>query len=552
MSVFGRIREWLNPEPPPVIVLDAGTPKVEHRADNAGGYNAGSLTTRGMTNWNPMLTSANGATLRDRTRIVARSRDLVRNAPIARGAVLKRAGKVVGTGMAYHSRIDADSLGLSEEQAEEWQEKAEREFAYAAAECDITGEGDFYEQQYLAFLAAMDGDVLVTFPAVKRPGNVYATKIQLIEGDRVSNPDGVKDSPGLTAGVEYDRWGAVVAYHVLNQHPGDTTGIPKRWDRIEAVAPTTGRRVARLLYVRERVGQSRGMPMVAPLLEPLHKLDKFSDSTLMNAIVSSMFTVFIETPGDGIGGLPIPGDEDGPDAPATQREIRMGPAAVMELPPGYKPQFANPSNPNQNFDPFFMAFVRQMAMALETPSEVLLGVYNSSYSASRAALLDAWTVWKRLRAWLVTGMCQPFLEAWMDEAVAFGRLDAPGYFDDPAIRKAYLGAEWIGDAPGSLDPLKEAQASVLKIQNNLSTHATEIAAMSGASWRDTIRQRAREQKELLAAGLSAPAQPGTSPSPAPATSGNGTGDSPDNAGDNEDDSSDGSGDTTDDNQDGNS
>jgi len=512
---------------------------IEQRADNGGGYKGGSLTTRGMTNWNPMLTSPNAAVTRDRTRIIARSRDLLRNAPIARGAVLKKAGKVVGTGLAYHSRIDADALGMTEDAAEEWQEKAEREFGYIAAECDITGESDFYEQQYLGFLAAMDGDVLVTFPAVKRPGNVYATKIQLIEGDRVSNPDGILDSPTLTAGVEYDRWGAVVAYHVLNQHPGEISSrIPKRWDRIEAVAPTTGRRVARLLYVRERVGQVRGMPMVAPLLEPLHKLDKFADSTLMNAIVSSMFTVFIETPGDGIGGLPLPGDNQDQDAPAAERNIRMGPAAVMELPPGYRTQFANPSNPNQNFDPFFLAFVRQMAMALETPYEVLMGVYNSSYSASRAALLDAWTVWKRFRAWLVTGMCQPFLEAWMDEAVAFGRLDAPGYFEDPAIRRAYLGSEWIGDAPGSLDPLKEAQAAVLKIEKNLSTHATEIAAMSGSSWRDTIRQRSREQKELLAAGLSASAQPGTSTSPAPSSQ-------EDGADDNQDDS-------TDDNQDGNS
>ena len=540
MKIFDRIAGAL------------GYSRIEHRADNGGGYNGGSVTSRGMTNWNPLLTSPNAAVTRDRSRIIARSRDMLRNAPIARGAVLKKAGKVVGTGLAYHSRIDADALGMTEDAAEEWQEKAEREFGYIASECDITAEADFYEQQYLAFLAAMDGDVLVTFPAVKRPGNVYATKIQLIEGDRVSNPDGVLDTPTLTAGIEYDRWGAVVAYHVLNQHPGEISSkIPKRWDRIEAVAPTTGRRVARLLYVRERVGQVRGMPMVAPLLEPLHKLDKFADSTLMNAIVSSMFTVFIETPGDGIGGLPLPGENNqDTDAPTSERNIRMGPAAVMELPPGYRPQFANPSNPNQNFDPFFLAYVRQMAMALETPYEVLMGVYNSSYSASRAALLDAWTVWKRFRAWLVTGMCQPFLEAWMDEAVAFGRLDAPGYFDDPAIRRAYLGSEWIGDAPGSLDPLKEAQAAVLKIEKNLSTHATEIASMSGSSWRDTIRQRARENKELLAAGLSASAQPGTSPSPAPSNSGDTTTDNQDGgSGGNTDGNQD---DSSDDNQDGNS
>lgn len=506
---------------------------VEHRADNGGGYKGGLMGTRGLSDWNPMATSANVATLRNRTRTVARSRDLVRNAPIARGAVMKRTGKVVGTGLAYHSRIDAEALGMTEDQAESWQTTAEREFEYVSTECDITREADFFELQYLAFLSTMEnGDVLATFSHVKYPGNVYGTKIQLIEGDRISNPDGQMDSPVIAGGVEFNKYGAVEAYHVLNQHPGDSFSIPRKWERIPAFAPTTGRRVARLLYFRERVGQARGMPMVAPLLEPLKKLDRFSDSTLMNAIVSSMFTVFLETPGDGLGGLPDLGDNQDTDAPVTEREIKMGTGAVVEMPPGYKPHFGNPSNPNGNFDPFFLAFVRQMGMAIETPYEVLLGHYSSSYSASRAALLDAWTTWKRMRGWLVSWFCQPFLEAWMDEAVSTGRVSAPGYFDDPAMRRAYLGAEWIGDAPGALDPLKETNASILKVQNNLSTHSAEIASTSGGSWNSTLRQRSREQKELLAAGLvptlAQPGNPNSSPAPTSNDGEDGNGDNKDN------------------------
>lgn len=521
MSFLGAVSDWIAGS------FGYSRAPLEERADNGGGYNGGLRGSRGLSEWNPLGTSGNAAVLRNRAQIINRSRDLVRNAPIARAAVNKRAGRVVGTGISYHSRIDADALGMTEDQAEEWQKIAEREFAYAAKTSDLTAEADFYEQSFLAFLTVLvSGDALVTFPNVRRPGNVYGTKIQIIEGDRVSNPDGVLDRPGLEAGTELDEYGAVTAYHVLNQHPGNLfQGFNKKWQRIQAIAPLTGRRVAKLLYFRERPGQYRGIPLVAPLIEPLQKLDKFADSTLMNAIVSAMFTVFLETPeGDSIPGIPVDGEDPDADAPTEKRELRMGSGTVVEVPKGVKPTFAQPSNPNPNFDGFFQAYVGQCAMALEEPPETLIGAYKSSYSASRAALLDLWSVIKRQRGWMITNFCELFLEAWMDEAVSIGRIIAPGYFDDPAIRFAYLGAEWVGDAPPALDPLKEAQASVLKVEKNLSTHASEIAATSGGSWKSVLRQRAREQKEIEEAGLIPPPQPGAAAPSAPATSGDKGGD----------------------------
>ena len=522
MSIFDWIRAVRSSEGPGLVATGNPAAPIEHRADNGGGYNSGIRGTRGMSEWNPFLSSPGVATSRNRTTTVARAHDLFRNAPIARGAVLKRTGKVVGTGLTFHSRIDAEALGMSPTEAEAWQKTTEREFGYAAAECDLTAEADFYELQYLAFLSVMnDGDVLATLPNVPRPGSVYGTRIQLIEGARVCNPDGKSDNSRLQNGVELDENGAVVAYHVLNRHPGDVTSeIPKRWIRIPTTAQSTGRRVAKLLFFRERPGQYRGMPMVAPLLEPLQKLDKFSDSTLMNAIVSSMFTVFIETAeGESIPGLPGAGQNPNDDAPTTERELRMGSGTVMEMPKGAKPHFAQPSNPNANFDPFFLAFVRQMAMAIETPYEVLLGHYSSSYSASKAALEDAWTVWKRMREWLGSNFCDLFLAGWMDEAVSIGRIQAPGYFEDPARRKAFLGSQWIGDAQGSLDPEKDVKAAILRIQHHLSPRAAEIAALNGGTWDDTLRALAEEYAGILAAGLPVPALPGAQPSPAPSTSG---------------------------------
>jgi len=140
-------------------------------------------------------------------------------------------------------------------------------------------------------------------------------------------------------------------------------------------------------------------------------------------------------------------------------------------------------------------------MALEIPFEVLLKRFNSSFSASKAALLEAWRFFNGRRAWLVTSFCQPVFEAWMDEAVARGRVIAPGYFQDPAIRRAYLGTKWIGDSPGQIDPTKEVEAARQRIELGLSTHAEECAALTGGDWETKHFQLAREVKMRKEAGL---------------------------------------------------
>jgi len=78
--------------------------------------------------------------------------------------------------------------------------------------------------------------------------------------------------------------------------------------------------------------------------------------------------------------------------------------------------------------------------------------------------------------------------------VAIGRIHAPGFFADPLIRKAYCGAEWVGDGPGSIDPLKEAMAAEKRIELEISTRAAESILHDGGDWEAKHRQRAKEER----------------------------------------------------------
>jgi capsid protein len=89
----------------------------------------------------------------------------------------------------------------------------------------------------------------------------------------------------------------------------------------------------------------------------------------------------------------------------------------------------------------------------------------------------------------------------MDEAVSLGRLDAPGYFDDPMIRKAYQRARWEGDGPGNLNPLQEAKAVKERVDIGLTSLQEEKRGSDGGDWETTHNQRVTEHNARQEAGL---------------------------------------------------
>uniref|UniRef100_UPI00117A2EFD phage portal protein n=1 Tax=Pseudomonas sp. R26(2017) TaxID=1981695 RepID=UPI00117A2EFD len=175
-------------------------------------------------------------------------------------------------------------------------------------------------------------------------------------------------------------------------------------------------------------------------------------------------------------------------------ELSLGEGAVVDLGVGEEPVVANPGRPNAQFDPFFSAVVKEIGAALELPLEELLLHYSSSYSAARAAMLQAWRFYSLRRWWLACDFCQPSRELVIDEAVARGLIDLPGY-SDPAKRKAYCQALWIGPARGAIDELKEANAAGKRIDIGVSNETLETAAMTGEPWQQVFRQRVREVEQ---------------------------------------------------------
>ena len=431
-----------------------------------------------------------------------RSRDLYcGGSTLATGAVKRLRTNAVGTGLHLKSTISEEILGITSEEARKLEETIEREFAHWAnsTNCDIERIDNFYQLQQLALLnALLSGDSFALMTTTKRTGSIYDLRIELVEADRVSTPDNETINPLFCEGVEKNANGEVVAYHISKFHPlSFQDREPREWVRVKAFGEKTGRRNVIHVMNRERIGQVRGVPFLSPVIETIKQLGRYTEAEVLAAVINGLFTVFIEkeSASDDVPfGEAVP--EDMQVDSEDEGSIELAPGAVIDLGEGEKANMVNPGRPNQNFDPFVMAVIKQIGAALEIPYELLIMAFSNNYSASRAAILEFFKVIKMYRAWFVTDFCQPIYEEWLCEAVAKGRINAPGFFNDPIIKDAYCSAEWNGPSAGQLDPKKEVEAAELRVQGGFSTRERETTELTGTDFYKNIKQRKREE-ELL-------------------------------------------------------
>jgi len=468
------------------------------------GYSHHGANTRkkSMMGWDSESASPNDDISENLPRLRERSRDLyMGGANIATGAIKTTRTNTIGSGLVLKPSIDGDFLKMTDDEVEAWEKGVAREFEYFAnsPNCDRFRLNNFYELQQLSFISAlMSGDVFVLLPYRERKGFIYDLRIQVVEGDRVSNPPDKANDTNINQGVE-TRSGEVVAYHISNRFPGapDDQGV---FRRVPAFGQKTGRRNVLHLMESERPDQTRGVPILAPVIESLRQLGKYTNAELTAAVVSGLFTVFViqETPETGLG--ESMGREDQIDAD-NEFTYELGYGSIVNLGMGETISSASPGRPNVAFDGFVNAIMRQIGSALEIPYELLIKHFSASYSASRAALLEAWKMFRMRRRWFANDFCQPIYEEWLTEAVARGRINAPGFFDDPIIKAAYCKAEWHGPSQGQIDPLREVTAAVRRIEAELSTREREAAEMTGTDYNVNHRQRVKEEtmrRELTA------------------------------------------------------
>ena len=505
MNIVDRALGWVSPRLGVKRMAARIQESQAHQLAASLGYVAGRSDRKSLQEWNPIAGAPNDEYLYQAETIRARSRDLTKNSAIAAGASNTGTTHVIGTGLRLHSQIDSSYLGLGDEEVEAKQRELERVWRMVKNSLDFEGDVTMTDLQAMTFRGTFEsGDILAVRRRDMRAGDMIPLKVQLVESDRISNPNNEMDSQRISGGVEANAKGVVTAYHVADRHPGEfMLGIyDTRWTRVPKVG-RNGIPLARLIMDKRRPGQRRGVPALAPVIEPLKQISRLTDYELTASVVSSLFTVFVKTENPSAGGLPsAPEGTESTAVPSNSGDAFLNPGAMIDLLPGEDIVTASPNRPNGAYDPFFRSIVQQIGMALEMPYEILMHLYQNSYSASRAALLDAWRFFKGRRKWMGDNFLSMVYEWVIWDAVTEGIIDLPGFLVDPMARSAWLNCVWVGDAPGAINERDAAQAAVVRIDAGLSDRATEAAEMTGRDWNSEIQpQRAAEKRRLEQDGM---------------------------------------------------
>jgi lambda family phage portal protein len=423
--------------------------------------------------------------------ITARARWLVRNNGYAAGAVEAFASNVVGDGIKPSSSIT--DAALKEELQSLW-------LAWTD-EADAEGLTDFYGlQRRAAREVFLSGEVFLRIrPRRAEDGLTVPLQLQMLPSEMLPL-DLTRELPGgglIRQGIEFDRIGRRIAYHLLRRHPGDMTdpGLAGETVRVPA---------SEVVHVMDPVeaGQLRGVSRLAPAIVKLFTLDLYDDAELERKKTAAMFAMFITSPA--------------PETPLdpAEEDLEVEPGQVVRLDPGE--DVSTPATPDSGstYEPFQYRTLLQISAALGVPYGYLTGdTARGNFSNTRIALVD---FRRRISAFqhsvMVYQMCRAVWARWMDVAVLSGALDLPDYETD---RRQHQACAWLPTKWDWVDPMKDASAEILQIEAGLKSR-TQALSERGYDAEQVDREIAAERDREQALGLDfrrpgSPAQgPGTS------------------------------------------
>ena len=440
--------------------------------------------------WSVGNPGAVAAMLFNQTELRAKSRDLVRRNAWANAALESYVANAIGTGIKPQSML-TDSTQ---------REAVQTLWRNWTVEADAAGLTDFYGLQAMACRAMLEGGEVLLRLRYRRPEDALSVGLQLqvLEPEHLPvQMNSVAENGNLIrAGIEFDRLGKRVAYHLYRSHPEDGALAPMSGNGDTSTVRVDAAEIIHM-YRPLRPGQIRGEPWLARALMKLHDLDQYDDAELVRKKTAAMFAGFVTrlAPEDNLL------NEGLSDASGVAM-AGMEPGTMQILEPGEDIKFSQPADVGGSYSEFLRMQFRAVAAAMGVTYEQLTGdLTQVNYSSIRAGLLEFRRRVESLQhGVIVHQLCRPIWQAWMDQAVIEGALNLPGYANAKAVQRDYLACKWIPQGWQWVDPLKEADAMKAAIRSGLMSRSEAISA-NGYDAEDVDREIAADNARADGLGL---------------------------------------------------
>lgn len=197
---------------------------------------------------------------------------------------------------------------------------------------------------------------------------------------------------------------------------------------------------------------------------------------------------------------------------------------TFNMPPGSKIVSLDTKN-DLYFKDFYDTNINIICAALCIPPDVARSMYNSNFSASRAALKDWEHSLKVERGDLSEQFYSKVYDSWLFFQIFNDKINAPGYVSaylrkDNIVIDSYNCARFVGDQVPHIDPYKEAMAERLKLGETgknipLTTVEDACERLDTGDSDSIVKQYSEEMKQSIGLGIPMSNEPANEPASPP-------------------------------------
>jgi len=411
----------------------------------------------------------------------ATSRDKYKNNGFYKGVIQAATDHVVGSGLKSKSTIKYKQIpGLTEERAKDIEAAFDNYFNSWAEStiCDITAKDNFYSLQRLAYkVYKKDGDSFASLPLTPI-GERKTIQVNLIGAENIAS-----NVAEFIEGIRVSKNKMPLQYSIAQSD--NTYKIVSAFSK--------GKRNILHVFERERAKQVRGIPFLTPVMRDVDAIDQYMRYELTAAKLAAIFFGSIQTAAkeDVFGGGGEVDLTTGEQQQTVKNTVKEN--SITQLAIGDELKIHQQGRDNPNYDKFIMTSLQKVSSESRIPLEIILAQFVSSYSASRAAMLQMLKFVNPERMNFINAFCKPTREQVITWGILQGDLIVPDFFEN---RAAYLKAIWIGDPMGSVDPVKDVKAHILAIDNHLGTREKSTSDLGHGDFETNV-EILKKEDELL-------------------------------------------------------
>ncbi len=368
---------------------------------------------------------------------------------------------------------------------------------------------------------ARDGDMLVH--ALPDSSNEFGCSLQLLEADMIDDMrnevvrvadqgNGGKVLSEVRMGVQVNGYMKPQGYWILKAHPGD-----QMWWNTDGYLsdfhPVEGAEGSLLIhpFKHERISQVRDCTWLHAIMRDMKMLDGYDEAAIVAARTGAAkmgwFMRDYNEPGDGYTGeQPRDGD----------RTMDAEPGLIEDLSqtPGLKFEKWDPAYPHEQYAEFVKTRQRRIAAGIDMSYYALANdLTEVNFSSIRAGLLEDREHYKAVQTWWIYHHETPIFLFWLKMALANGSLRDPttGVSLPFSKYKKFSEHKFTPRRWPWVDPMKDAQANVIAVDNRLKSRTEVIEETSQSTFEDVVIAQEKEQQFAESHGVELPPAAGAMP-----------------------------------------